>query len=147
MKLDAALIGSGLKKSKLDPCIYFTGNSKLIIAIYVDDFLIFYEDENELENLKKFLKTTFKMKDLGPANSCLGIRINQQPGKIELDQIAYINEILDRFGMTDCKPIGTPTDTNVKLSKNDLLVRFRTRKQLAVYFIWRKRRVQILHLP
>lgn len=56
------------------------------------------------------------MKDLGEARSCLGIRIKQHDGCIELDQSNYIQEILVRFGMADCKPVGTPSDTSQKLS-------------------------------
>lgn len=36
-----------------------------------------------------------------------------------MHQSSYIMEILDRFGMTDCKPVGTPMDSNVKLIKPD----------------------------
>lgn len=39
-KLDAALKKFGLIKSQTDPCIYYTKDKRLIIAIYVDDFLI-----------------------------------------------------------------------------------------------------------
>lgn len=106
-----------MKRCKTDPCIYYSVDLKLIVAIYVDDFLIFYQDENHLNELKHFLNTTFKMKDLGVARSCLGIRIQQHDdGSIELDQMHYIQEILERFGMADCKPVGTPSDTSKKLS-------------------------------
>lgn len=116
LKLDAALLDFGLGKSKLDPCVYYAGKMELIVAIYVDDFLIFYKTERTLNEIKKFLSSTFKMKDIGPAKSCLGININQGDDYIELDQTSYINDILDHYGMKDCKPMGTPSDTNQKLS-------------------------------
>lgn len=56
------------------------------------------------------------MKDIGPIESCLGMRITQKEFGIELDQEQYIEEILERFGMTNCKPVGTPSDTHAKLS-------------------------------
>lgn len=37
---------------------------------------------------------------------------------IELDQTRYINEILERFNMQNSKPVATPSDNNVKLSKD-----------------------------
>lgn len=117
-KLDGALKRFGLKKCKTDPCIYYDDKLKIIIAIYVDDFLIFYRGNEELETLKAFLNSNFKMKDLGPAQSCLGIRIHQKKDSIEMDQSAYIKEILARFGMSECKPVGTPSDTSIKLSTN-----------------------------
>lgn len=116
IKLDAALRTFGLNKSRLDPCIYYTGDLNLFVAIYVDDFLLFYETEKRLEELKMFLTKTFKMKDIGPARNCIGVRIQQGNGIIELDQASYIREMLERFGMNECKPMGTPSDTNQKLS-------------------------------
>lgn len=118
LRLDEALKHFGLNRSKTDPCIYYDDGLETIIAIYVDDFLIFYRENGNLEKLKCFLNQTFKMKDLGAAQSCLGIRIQQSKNCIKLDQTNYIMEILERFGMSNCKPVGTPTDTSQKLSIN-----------------------------
>lgn len=56
INLDAALRKFGLKKSKRDPCIYYSGDLRLLIAIYVDDFLIFYK--NDLQ--ERFLQEVFE---------------------------------------------------------------------------------------
>lgn len=117
-KLDRALHEFGLKNCKMDPCIYYSADLKLIIAIYVDDFLIFYEKAEKLQEIMTLLSHTFKMKDMGTAKGCIGIRITQKDDCIELDQSVYIEEILKRFGMTESKPSGTPSDTNCKLSLN-----------------------------
>lgn len=116
LKLDAALNIFGLKKCKSDPCIYMNKERNLIVAIYVDDFLIFYDDENKLNELKSYLNQKFMMKDVGPIESCLGMRIKQSNFGIELDQEAYINDILSRFGMENSKPVNTPSDTHEKLT-------------------------------
>jgi Reverse transcriptase (RNA-dependent DNA polymerase) len=50
-KLDAELINYGLTRSKLDPCVYYSKRDELTMAIYVDDFLIFYKNEKELNHL------------------------------------------------------------------------------------------------
>lgn len=34
----------GLQKSRVDPCVYFTKGGQLIVAIYVDDIVIFWRD-------------------------------------------------------------------------------------------------------
>lgn len=116
-KLDQTLKNFGLKVCNMDPCIYYT--KELMIAIYVDDFLIFYKDDNILNKLKHSLKMEFKMKDIGLAKGCVGIRINQTDDYIELDQEMYTTEILKRFNMIDCNGIGNPADTSVKLSLNE----------------------------
>lgn len=118
LKLDKALSNFGLKKCKMDPCIYYESNSKLLVAIYVDDFLIFYKEHNALVELQNFLNQKFRMKDVGKVACCLGMRVTQKNDQIWLDQERYINDILERFGMQDCKPVGTPSDTHQKLSVN-----------------------------
>lgn len=100
----------------MDPCIYFNNDSSLIVAIYVDDLLIFWKDASVLDHLKKTLNTAFKMKDMGEAKVCLNINIEQSEGRIELDQSSYIKKVLQRFNVENCKPISIPSDPNQKLS-------------------------------
>lgn len=116
LKLDAALKESGLKACSVDPCIYYDSELKVILAIYVDDFLIFYSDKHDLEGVQSCLNRNFRMKDLGAAKSCLGIRIVQGANFIEIDQAKYITDMLTKFNMGECKPMGTPSDSNSKLS-------------------------------
>lgn len=80
------------------------------------------------------------MKDMGPATHCVGLRITQSDGCIELNQSSYIQEILERFGMDKSHPIATPSDPNVKLKiwveetkKNSK--RFHINQRLEVYCI------------
>lgn len=113
-KLDESLKKMGFTRCKSDPCVYF--NLKIMIAIYVDDFLIFYRNQCELNALKRMLNEAFHMKDVGTAEYCLGFRIRQSENCIELDQTGYINEIIKRFGMNDAKTAVTPSDPNQKLS-------------------------------
>lgn len=120
-KLDRFLLGEGYRKSKLDPCLYIklNNNKLIIIAVYVDDMLIFSNDKEMKADLKSSLLKNFKMKDLGVATSCVGLRISRDrsAGKIWLDQEPYINEILKRFNMIDCNPISNPLEANQKLTK------------------------------
>lgn len=60
------------------------------------------------------------MKDVGDVEGVLGMRVTQGTDFIEIDQQRYIKDILERFGMADCKPMGTPRDTHQKLSANQV---------------------------
>lgn len=115
-KLVKALKSFDLMQSKIDPCVFYNHNLDLMVAIYVDDILIFWRDNETLMKIKQSLSNTFKMKDMGLAKHCLNIRLNQGDGFIELDQSIYIKLILERFNMQDSKPVFTPQDTSVKLS-------------------------------
>lgn len=79
LKLDETLKKFGLKKSKLDPCIYLSDDLSVLIVIYVDDFLIFFKHTSILLKVKQYLNSTSKMKDLGTSivSSCIGMRIKQ----------------------------------------------------------------------
>jgi hypothetical protein len=50
------------------------------------------------------MKSKFRMKDLGEISYFLGISFKQGNGVIKMNQKIYIQKILDRFGMSDCKP-------------------------------------------
>lgn len=120
-KLDSVLIGLGFKRSEVDQCIYFkiVGEKMLMIAVYVDDLLIFSNCKQLKDDLKINLQKQFKMKDLGEAKYCLGIQITRDRihRKIWLDQERYMEEVLNKFNMSDCNPVSTPLDANIKLSK------------------------------
>ena len=57
------------------------------------------------------------MTDLGLMSYFLSLEIKQNIKNIFIFQEAYAKEILKKFKMEDCKPISTPTDCRVKLSK------------------------------
>ena len=58
------------------------------------------------------------MKDLGPLHHFLGMQVQHTCSGLFLSQRQYMLEILDRAGMTDCKPCTTPVDVNPKLFAN-----------------------------
>ncbi|KAL6180325.1 hypothetical protein ACLB2K_046989 [Fragaria x ananassa] len=51
------------------------GNSITIVLLYVDDMVIRGNDERAIDDLKKFLNSCFKIKDLGPLKYFLGIEV------------------------------------------------------------------------
>jgi len=48
----------------------------VIVAIYVNDILIFWNNFQRRNQIKKELKIRFKMKDLGEARQVFGMRID-----------------------------------------------------------------------
>lgn len=121
-KLNAALLEIGMSRSRVDPCIYHRiVNEKdiLILTVYVDDLLCFYNNEKSVKMIKKKLSTKFHMKDLGEAKCCIGFRITQEKSlnEMSLDQTMYIEKVLTRFNMSDCKPVHTPCEANLQLKK------------------------------
>lgn len=119
-ELNNVLLNFGLERSNVDQCIYYQANSKkmLMLAIYVDDVIIFANDIKTIIDIKAALSAKFKMKDMGQASSILGMRIrrDEKARTIKIDQSQYIAEVLARFGMDQCNGISTPIDLNQKLT-------------------------------
>jgi len=59
------------------------------------------------------------MKDLGELHHFLGMHVQHCGDGLLLSQRQYMFYILDRAGMTDCKPCSTPVDTNPKVEAAD----------------------------
>src|SRR5579871_6968249 len=59
------------------------------------------------------------MRDLGEISSYLGIEIkrDRKNRTVSLSQLKYIEDILKKYGIENCRSISTLMDTNKKLSK------------------------------
>lgn len=123
IKFSNVLTTAGYVRSTLDPCVYFkfVGHRKILISIYVDDVLIFSNCTELRSELRNILMTNFKMKDLGLAKYCVGLRItrDRKNNAIYVDQTKYIEELLEKFEMTNCNPMETPSDPNQRLAKEE----------------------------
>ena len=67
------------------------------------------------------------MKDLGQVRDILGMRIDRdgQTGSIRLSRKRYIEDLLEKFNMKDCKNVATPMEVNERFvseskSKEDM---------------------------
>ena len=104
----------------MDKCVYTKCTEKecVIIALYVDDMLIFGTSLSVVHSTKRFLSSQFDMKDMGEAKVILGVKITRMCDNIMLSQEHYVEKILKRFGHFDVKPVSTPYDANTRLKKN-----------------------------
>eukprot|EP00253_Pinus_taeda_P018646 PITA_18646 len=72
-------------------------------------------NESYIASIKKGLGKIFEMTDLGYVHYYLGIEVTQHPKSIFLSQKKDIGDLLNRFGMTECNPLSTPMEQNLKL--------------------------------
>jgi hypothetical protein len=121
-KLDAFLKNIEFMKSEADPSVYVAqvGDVKFFIVVYVDDLILVCNDENKLLQIKEELNQKFEMKDLGELHFFLGMEVERNCDErlLHINQIKYLKEILKRFRMEECQPIGVPFDPKMKLQKN-----------------------------
>ena len=120
-KLHDALVALGFRQSEADHCIYILskGTSIMVMAVYVDDFVIADNDSAFCGKIKKSLGDVFKLKDLGDLTWCLGLRVTRDrvARTLTLDQEAYVQKMLDKFNLSDSTPSATPELVGLQLQK------------------------------
>lgn len=121
------------QKSSVEPCVYFRYERKqlTIIALYVDDILLFSPSNQIKKEIKERLMREFEMKDLGKVHEFLGMRVCTENDVITLDQTVYIKSVLKRFQMEDCKPVSTPMEVGLKLHKEEKTENFEYRNLIG----------------
>ena len=87
--------------------------------VYIDDILFMSQDPDKIENFKIHLNRELEIKYVGLVKYCLGINFQSENGLVGMNQSTYIKELLDRFGMTDAKPVSCPMDVSIRLQKAD----------------------------
>nr|GEU32793.1 retrotransposon protein, putative, unclassified [Tanacetum cinerariifolium] len=61
------------------------------------------------------VKSRFEMLMMGEMTFFLGLQVNQSPCGIFINQSKYVLEILNKYGMESCDPVGTPMEIKDKL--------------------------------
>lgn len=106
-----------LQPLQSDYAVFANESRTLLVAVYVDDLLIFGKDKNDIQDIKSQLHNRFQMTDMGPAHLYLGMQItrDRKHRTLLLNQKKYIQIVLERFNMTECNPVSTPMETGLKL--------------------------------
>lgn len=112
MLLHEHLTENGFIQNDADHCVYSreSENGKVILLVWVDDLIIAASDDTLLCEVKEMMKRRFKMKDMGPLKHFLGIDFRQSEGEISMTQTRHIERMLEKFGMSECKPRTTPCE-------------------------------------
>lgn len=102
------------KAATMDPCLFIHQDKAKFCCVYihVDNLVIVGP---EVQFLKDKIKGRFEMEDLGECQWVLGMRVSRdQHGRtITLSQDCYVREILEEFGMLDCRPVSAPLPSDV----------------------------------
>ncbi|KAK9179751.1 hypothetical protein WN943_028956 [Citrus x changshan-huyou] len=94
------------------------GEEVIYLVLYVDDMFLDSKSMKLIDLLKQQLRDKFDMKDLGPAKKILGVEMirNRTTRTLFLSQEKYVNKVLEKFGMLNCKPVSTPMAAHFRLS-------------------------------
>jgi len=109
----------------------FVWNS-VIIAVYVDDFLLVEKNKSAIQNVKQCLNDMFKMSDLDSVFYYLDMKVKQNCAErtICLTQTAYINKVLQIFQQLQTVSVDTFMNFDAVLMKKSIT-------QADITVIWR----------
>ncbi|KAJ0539592.1 putative RNA-directed DNA polymerase [Helianthus annuus] len=112
LKFDEVMKRQGFMKNQVDQCTYLkmSGSNFTILVLYVDDILLASNSLDMLHESKRLLSHNFDMNDLGDASYVIGIEIHRDrhKGILGLSQKTYIDRVLTRYNMQQCKPSVAP---------------------------------------
>ena len=120
-RLDRFLIDNGFYKGTIDSNLYIKSedHQKMFMIVYVDDIIFAAKSEVLCMQLAELIKSKFEMSMIGELSYFLGLQVKQLTDGILLSQAKYTRDMLKKFQMDDCKPVGTPIPTSCKLSKEE----------------------------
>ena len=113
-KVHGTMTKNGFIECQSDNCVYvrYINSEFSIIALYFDDLIIASTTINGVKTILDFLKKDFSIKELGELNYCLGIKVdrNRITKKLFLSQTSYIEQLINKFQLNECKPCFTPAN-------------------------------------
>ena len=126
--LDEYLKSVGYHKSSADGCIYVksvkeaSGHiSFVILGVYIDDIIPVSNNPALLKAEKAALCERFEMIDQGEIHYLLGMSIKRDRESrtlmISQPNYMYVEKVLRKFGMENCKPVSTPLEPGRKFQK------------------------------
>jgi hypothetical protein len=120
-KLTSSLATLGIYPLRSNHAVYrlVRGNDLVLLAIHIDDSTITGNSPALINEVQEDIGRMFKITLLGPINWLLGmeIRRDHEKGTLALSQATYIDSLLRKFNMADCKSVSVPLDPTVQLSR------------------------------
>ncbi|GJX96077.1 retrovirus-related pol polyprotein from transposon TNT 1-94 [Tanacetum coccineum] len=104
-------------KGTIDPTLFIRcfDDDILVVQVYVDDIIFGSTHPRYTQLFSDLMKSRFEMSLMGEMTFFLGLQVNQSPCGIFINQSKYVLEILKKYGMESCDPVGTPMEIKDKL--------------------------------
>nr|GFB02598.1 retrovirus-related Pol polyprotein from transposon TNT 1-94 [Tanacetum cinerariifolium] len=121
-ELSTFLLHNHFFKRTIDPTLFIRRfhDDILVVHVYVDDIIFGSTHPRYIQLFFDLLKSRFKMSMMGEMTFFIGLQVNQSPCGIFINQSKYVLEILKKYGMESCDPVGTPMEIkdNLNLDQN-----------------------------
>ena len=102
----------GFRPTISDQCIYQHPQSDIKILVVVDDCIIAGNDEGMRRKVERHLSERFNIKIFDKVETFINIQIEETKTHYKMHQESYIEKLLERFGLQNCKVAATPAVPN-----------------------------------
>ena len=106
----------GFVRSTADSCVFISEDASMFIGIHVDDMILF-STAKQYDWFCEEIGKRFKFTKDGLLTAVLGMTVERIGSGYQVAQTRYIESVLDRFGMTDCRPHWTPCDVGALIDE------------------------------
>nr|GEW64521.1 retrovirus-related Pol polyprotein from transposon TNT 1-94 [Tanacetum cinerariifolium] len=116
-ELSTFLLQNHFIKGTIDPTLFIRRfhDDILVVQVYVDDIIFGSTHPRYTQLFSNLMKSRFEMSMMGEMTFFLGLQVNQSPCGIFINQSKYVFEMLKKYGMESCDPVGTPMEIKDKL--------------------------------
>jgi hypothetical protein len=112
----------GFQRSGVDHSVFFrrTDEEHTIVAVATDDMAITSKRADDVLKFKSELRKHFDIADGGELRWFLGFEIKRDRAArtISINQRNYIERMVERFRLTNAKPVATPMESAAQFSKD-----------------------------
>jgi hypothetical protein len=117
--ITASLAEIGFRTTTADPSVFVHDERQIIIGLYVDDLLLASPSTGSIAWVKHELGSRHRIKDLGEADTCVGIRIHRDRAnrRLAIDQESFLAKALKDFDLLEARGAKNPADSCSLLAK------------------------------
>ncbi|CAI7889755.1 unnamed protein product [Closterium sp. NIES-54] len=111
-KLEETLLAGGFRKSECDHSLFLLQekNGFLMLLVYMDDVLLFFESSAMIGRVEEMLEMQFKCSKIGDVKYYLGMHVERDldKGVLRLHQRKYCERLAGKYGLQDGGKPATP---------------------------------------
>nr|GEX83209.1 hypothetical protein [Tanacetum cinerariifolium] len=137
-ELSAFLLQNHFFKGTIDPTLFIRRfkDDILVFQVYVDVIIFGSTHPRYTQLFSDLMKIRFEMLMMGEMTFFLGLQVNQSLCGIFINQSNYVLEILKKYEMESCDPIGTPMEIKDKFDLDQNRTPVNATKYRSMIGLW-----------
>ena len=115
-RLLSEIVKLGFEKVPGYSCV-FQRNNNIVLLVYVDDIIVFAQNNSVLQQLVADFERVFDITNLGCITKLLGVNFDRSPNQISIHQTDYIESLAMEYGISPNSLVKVPVHVGQVISK------------------------------